>query len=108
LEERAADPIAVADAHHIVGQPFNREVLAELSVDEVAPLQPLLPIAIRFDLIDEDGALLAAVPGEVALTISVEIHTADATATAHRFFPGPGGHGATLPLDVARPSDVHR
>ena len=71
LEQRAADLITIANAHAIIGQSFDREVFAELSVYEVAPLQLLLPIAIRFDLVDEDGALLASVPGQVALTISV-------------------------------------
>src|SRR5438309_9385984 len=71
LEQRTADLITVADANGIVGQSFDREVLAELSVDEVGPLQLPLPIAIRFDLVDEDGALLTPVPGQVALTVSV-------------------------------------
>jgi hypothetical protein len=71
LEQRGADLITVADTHGIVGQPFDREVLAELSVDEVGPLQVLLPIAIRFDLIDEDGALLTPMPGQVALAVSL-------------------------------------
>src|SRR5262245_20680439 len=35
LEQRAADLITVADTHNIVGQSFDCEVLAELSVDEV-------------------------------------------------------------------------
>jgi hypothetical protein len=70
LEKSAADPVAVADAYDIVGKPFDREVLAELPVDEVGPLQVLLPIAIRFNLVDEDRALLTTVPGEVALTVS--------------------------------------
>ncbi len=108
LEQRAADLITVADAHGIVGQSFDREVLAELSVDEVGPLQLLLPIAIRFDLVDEDGALLTPVPGQVALTVSVQIQPADPTAATHRILPDPGVHSATLPLDVARKSDVHR
>ena len=82
LEQRAADLIAVADAHGIVGQSFDREVLAELSVDEVGPLQLLLPVAIRFDLVDEDGALLTPVPGQVALTVSVQIQPADPTAAS--------------------------
>src|SRR5262249_1820773 len=69
LEHRATDLIAVADAHGVVGQAFDREVLAELAVDEVGALQMVLPVAIRLDLIDEHGALLAAVPGEVALAI---------------------------------------
>src|SRR5215470_19880795 len=67
LEQSAADLVTVADAHGIVWQPFDREVLAELPVDEVGPLQLLLPVAIRFDLVDEDGALLTAVSREVAL-----------------------------------------
>ena len=71
LEEPAADLITVTDEDGIVGQSFDREVLAELSVDEVGPLQLLLPIAIRFDLVDEDGALLTPVPGQVALSVSV-------------------------------------
>ena len=108
LEQRAADPIAVADAHGIVGQSFDREVLAELSVDEVGPLQLLLPVAIRFDLVDEDRPLLAAVPGQVALTVSVEIQPADPTAATHRLLPDRRVHRATLPRDVAREANVHR
>ena len=108
LEQCAADLVTVADAHSIVGQSFDREVLAELSMDEVPPLELPLPIAIRFDLVDEDGALLTSMPGQVALTVSVQIQPADPTAARHRILPDPGVHGATLPLDVARKSDVHR
>src|SRR5436190_3495685 len=108
LEQRAADPIAVADAHGVVGQSFDREVLAELSVDEVGPLQLLLPVAIRFNLVDEDRALLASVPGQVALTVSVEIQAADATAASQRLLPDRGVHRAPLPHDVAWESDIHR
>src|SRR5262245_30283192 len=71
LEQRAADLITVANTHNIVGQSFYCEVLAELSVDEVGPLQLLLPIAIRFNLVDEDGALLTPMPDQVALSISL-------------------------------------
>src|SRR5713226_2606991 len=80
LEQRAADLITVADAHGIVGQSFDGEVLAELSGDEVGPLQLLLPIAVRFDLVDEDGSLLTSVSGQITLTVSVEIQPADPTA----------------------------
>jgi hypothetical protein len=40
-------------------------------MDEVGPLQLILPVAIRFDLVDENGALLPSVTGQVALTVSV-------------------------------------
>jgi hypothetical protein len=63
--------ITVADAHSIVRQSFDCEVLPELSINEVGSLELLLPIAIRFDLIDEDGTLLASVTGQVTLTVSV-------------------------------------
>src|SRR5882724_2499304 len=108
LEQCAADLITVADANDIVGQSFDREVLAELSVDEVVPLQLLLPVAIRFDLVDEGGSLLAAVAVRVALTVSIQIQPASPTAATHRIFPDPSVYSAALPLDVARKSDVHR
>src|ERR1700722_3282051 len=108
LEQCAADLITVADANGIVGQSFDREVLAELSVDEVGPLQLLLPVAIGFDLVDEGGPLLTPVAAQVALTVSVQIQPADPTAAKHRIFPDPGGNGATLPWDGARKADVHR
>jgi hypothetical protein len=66
-----------------------------------------LPIAIRFDLIDEDSSLLAAVPSQVTLTVSIEIQPANATPTMDRILPDPGAHGAAFPLDVAGKSDVY-
>src|SRR3989441_10639578 len=77
LEQRAANLITVADAHGIVGQSFDREVLAELSGDEVGPLQLLLPIAVRFDLIDEDRALLASVTPEISLSVAVNVERSE-------------------------------
>ena len=86
LEDGGADPVAVADADLVVAQPLDGEVLAELSVDEVVPAELALPVAVRVDLVDEHGALLAAVPGEVALAVAVDVEPAHA-ARAGR--PGP-------------------
>ncbi len=77
-------------------------------MDEVGPLQLLLPVAIRFGLVDEGGSLFTRMTAQVALTVSVQIQPADPTAATHRIFPDPGVYSATLPLDVARKSDVHR
>src|SRR5215468_7831971 len=68
LEQCTADSITVADTNGIVRQSLGREVLAELSVDKIGPLQVLLPVAIRFDLVDEDGLLLTPVANQIALT----------------------------------------
>jgi hypothetical protein len=99
--------ITVADTYDIVGQPFDCEILAKLSVDEISPVQLLLPIAIGFNLINEDGSVLTSMPGQVTLTVSLEIQAADATATAHRLLPDPGVYRAPLPRDVARKPNVH-
>src|SRR5262249_50250311 len=107
LEHCAADLITVADAHGIVRQSFDREVLAELSMDEVSPRQLLLPIAVRFNLVDKDGSLLTPVPGQVALTVSVEAQSADPAAATGRILPDPSMDCAPLPLDVARKTNVH-
>jgi hypothetical protein len=52
LEYCAADLITIADANGIIGQSFHRKILAELSVNEVGPLQLFPPVAIRFYLVD--------------------------------------------------------
>jgi hypothetical protein len=63
-----SDLVPVADTDLVVAQPLDREVLAELAVDEVAATELTLPVAIRVDLVDEDRALLAAVAGQVTLS----------------------------------------
>jgi hypothetical protein len=108
LKQRIADPVTVADAYGMVVQSFDREVLAELSVNEAGPLQVLLPIAIRFDLVDQYGSLLTPMSGQVTLTISRQIQPTDPTAATHRILPDRGVHSAPSPLDIARKSDVHR
>src|ERR1700722_10935992 len=84
LEQCAADLITVADANGIVGQSFDREVLAELSVNEVGPLNALLPVTIGFDLVNDGRSVPTAVAGQVALTGSVQVQPADPTAAGHR------------------------
>ena len=65
-------------------------------------------MVIRLELVDEDGALLAPVPGQVALTVSDEIHPANAAAPWNRGLPDARMDSAPLPFNVARNSDVHR
>src|ERR1700723_2953175 len=106
LEKCGADLKSIADAHGIISQFLDRKVLTELPVNEIAPLQLLLPIPIRFDLIDEDGSMLTSMPGQVALTVSLEIQPSRTTATGHRTLPDPGVHTALFPHNVARKPNV--
>jgi len=47
------------------------------------------------------------VPGEIALTIALEIEAPRLAAAGYRILPDPGMHSAALPLDVARKPNVH-
>jgi hypothetical protein len=53
-------------------------------------------------------ALLAAMPGQVSLSVSFEIQAADAATAGDWDLPDGGVHSATFPLDIARKAYVHR
>jgi hypothetical protein len=108
FEQGGADAVLVADAHLVVAEPVNCEVLTELAVDEIVALKLVAPIAVRVELIDVHGALLAAVPGAIALSVPVDIHPSDLARTLHCLFPYPGEDGPSVPTDFARHSDVDR
>ena len=61
-----------------------------------------------FDGIAVDGLVLAAVYGEVRLSIAVEIQLAEANAFRGRRFEDSGGYGLAVPEDFARQADVQR
>jgi hypothetical protein len=48
-------------------------VLTELAIAEVASAELALPITIGVDLVNENGPVLAAVPDQISLTITVDI-----------------------------------
>ena len=97
LEQGGADAVPVADAHLVVAEPVDREVLAELAEDEVVALQLLAPVTVRVELIDVHGALLAPVPGAIALAVAVDVQPSDQTRTLNRLLPDPGEDGPSLP-----------
>ena len=108
LEDGGADLVAVADAHLVVAQSLDGEVLAELSVDEVASSKLAFPVPVRVDLVDEHGALLAAVPGEIALTVAVDVELAHPARAGHGVLEDAGEDGLPLPGHVLRQADVDR
>ena len=108
LEQRRADAVAVPDADLVVGQAFDREVLAELAVREVVAFEELRPVAVGFDLVDVHGAVDAAVPLQVALPVAVDVEAADHLRPVNRAFPDAGVDGPAFPLDVLRQADVDR
>src|SRR5215475_4266555 len=106
LEQSAADPVPVADAHLFVRQAIDGEVLPELPVGEVVSTQFVLPIAIGVDLINEDGPVLAAVTGQIPLSIAVDVESAYHARVFNRRLPDGGVDGPALPHDVARQAHI--
>ena len=106
LEERGPDAVTVADADLVVVQSVDGEVLAELPVDEVVALELALPIAVRVDLVDEDGALLAAVSRDVALSVAVDVELAHAARTGDGILEDAREDGLSLPCDVLGHADI--
>src|SRR5207244_2298307 len=68
-----ADAIPVADAYLVIWQAGDGEVLAELAIAEVVPAEVLLPVPVGLDLVNQDGPLLAAMPLQVALAVTVDV-----------------------------------
>jgi hypothetical protein len=61
LELGLAGAVPVADADLVVREAVDGQVLPELAVAEVIPPEVLLPVPVGLDLVDQYGALLAAV-----------------------------------------------
>src|SRR6267154_1437479 len=75
---------------------------------QIAPPELLRPVTIRFDLIDEDRALLPPVAAEIGLPVAFDVEPLDAATTLYGLLPDGGAHGSSAPLDLARQPDVDR
>ncbi len=108
LEQRGADLEPVADAHLVVAEPVDREVLAELAILEIVAVEMLTPVPVRVELVHVHRALLAAVAGQVALPVARDVRRTDPARPVDGSLPDPGVHSTAPPRDVARQADVDR
>ena len=89
LELRLTDPVAITDADLVVAESLDGEVLPERAVLQVVASEELLPVPVGLDLVDEYGALLAAVPGQVTLPVAVDVQAADQARPVTGLFQTP-------------------
>jgi hypothetical protein len=87
LKERAANSIAVANAHFVVGQTLNREIFAELPEGEVATAELMFPILVGINLVDQNCSMLTTMTGEIALAIAINIESSNQAPALHWLFP---------------------
>ena len=107
LEDRTSDPVPIADAYLVVGEPLDREVLSELSGVQWTAAQLSFPVPIRLDLVDEHRPVLAAVRQEVSLGVPVHVEASHQTAPGDGSLPDGGMDRTPLPRDIARQTDIH-
>jgi hypothetical protein len=81
------DAVAIADANFVIRKSLNREVFSELAESKIVTAQKALPVMVRIHLVDEYGALLPAVTGEIGLRIAIDIELAHHSPSINRRFP---------------------
>src|SRR5438105_8031400 len=97
----------IADAHFSIRRSLDCKVLSELAIGKVVSAELVLPITIRFDLIDEDCPVFAAMPRQISLAVSIDIEPSCHPSALNRRLPDGGVDGFTLPLDVAWQAHIY-
>ncbi len=108
LELRLANPVPVPDAHLVVGQAVDGEVLPEHAVAEAIAAEVPLPVPVGLDLVHQHGTLLTAMAVQVALAVAVDVQPPHHPRPGHRVLPHTGVDGLALPGHVLRHPDVYR
>jgi hypothetical protein len=81
------DAVMIADAHLVIRKSLDGEVFSELAESKVTAAQKALPIMVRIHLVDEYGAMLPAVTGEIGLRITIDIECAHHSPSINWRFP---------------------
>src|SRR3984893_3421489 len=97
----------IANAHFSIRQSLNCKILSELAIGKVVSTELVLPITIRFDLIDKDGPVFAAVTHQIPLAVTIDVEPSHHPSALNGRLPGGGVDGFALPLDVARQAHIY-
>jgi hypothetical protein len=106
FKDRAPDFVPVSNAHLVVRQTVDGEILSKLSVLEIVPAEFVLPIPIGLELIDHHGPLFAAVTLEIRLAIAVKIQSAGEDAMGYGALPDRCTDLFAMPLNLLRQTDI--
>ena len=87
LKLSTTDAVSIADAHLGIKKSLDGEVLSELAESKIAAAQKTLPVMVRIHLVDEYGAVLTPVAGEIGLRIAIDIEFAHHSPSINWRFP---------------------
>ena len=91
----------IANTHFGIRQPLDSKILSELAIGKIASSELGLPITIRFDLVDKDCPVFAAMPRQISLAVPIDVEPSGHPSALNRRFPDGGVDSFPLPLDVA-------
>jgi len=106
FEDRTANPEPVADTDFIIREAFDREILAEITVNEIRSAKIFLPIAIGSGLIDHDGPLFSTVARKIGLSVPGQIESSNKDSAIYRLLPNRRSDGLSAPFHVLWQSDI--
>ena len=87
FKDRATDAVPIADAYLVIKKSLDGEVFPELAENKIIAAQKVLLAMVRMHLVDEHGAVLPAVTGEIGLRISIDIELAHHSPSISWRFP---------------------
>jgi hypothetical protein len=97
----------IANAYVSVSQSLDCKILSELAMGKVVSTELVLPITIRFDLVDKDCPVFAAMPRQISLVISIDVEPPCHPSALNRRLPDGGVDGFPLPLNVAWQAHIY-
>jgi hypothetical protein len=103
----ATDAVSITDAHLAIRKSVDGEILSELAESKIVAAQKALPVMVRIHLVDEYGAVLPAVTGEIGLRITIDIEPAHHSPSINWRFPDGRSDSLTVPCHVARKADIY-
>ena len=108
FEQGIADPVMIANAHFGIRQSVDCKILSELAIGKVVSTELVLPITIRFDLVDKDCPVFAAMPRQISLAVAIDVEPPYHPSALNRRLPDGGVDGFPLPRDVAWQAYIDR
>ena len=84
---RITNTVAIANADLVIRKSLDGEVFSELAETKIVAAQKALPVMVRIHLVDEYGAVLPSVTGEIGLRITIDIEFAHHSPSINWRFP---------------------
>ena len=107
LKFSTTDAVSIADAHLVIRESLDGEVFSKLAESKIVAAQKTLPVMVRIHLVDEYGAVLPSVAGEIGLRITIDIEFAHHSPPINGRFPDRRSDRFAVPCHVARKAYIY-